>query len=822
MTVRRRLVALAVLASTLIFVVGGLAVAFLYRAGIEREREALAEVVFGQTRLVEALFTDELMEAGGDVAEGLAGTLAQLRAAWTDFQGFGETGELTLAERRGDTLVFFLGLREDTTRAPAPIRLPSGRAEPAQWALEGRSGAGVARDYDSVAVVAAYTPVPGTPWGLVAKMDLAEVRAPYVRASVAAAGAALLVLLLGLGAGVTLGSPMVAEVEEREAAHRAILRHFPGVAFRALPQGRGWGYDAFEGASETLTGWPATRFLRDSSAWEALVGEEGMAPLRAVLDAAEGEVQAEAEYSLRRGDGKEVWLRTVVRRGEAPGEERTAVGVHLDVTAERARANAVARAQRALRVRDAVDRVVAGADSREALWDGVCREMTGEGGYPLAWVGVPRADEGRTVAVMASSGASRAYVDEVRVSWAEDEPEGRGPTGAALRTGVSQTSANIPGDPAMRLWSEAALRHGIRSSAAVPIVVDGEVVAVLNVYAPEADGFDQREVELVESAAAAVAHHVALLRKEEERAASETLFREFMEASPAVAWVKDAEGRHLWANRAWEESLGMARSDWEGRKDSEIFPAAVADALRAADRQVSASGRPLNTVEETEDPSGARRTWSAVKFPLAGLRGEARVGGVAVDISGEVRAQEALRRSEERLRLALRAGGHGLYDLDLRTGDAVVNDEYARMLGYDPATFIETNAAWRERLHPDDRDHVYAEFEAYVAGERDLYRVEFRQRTGDGGWKWVLSLGEIVERDAQGRPLRMMGTHTDIHARKVAEEQVRAHLDELRRWQRVMLDREDRIQELKAEVNELCRRAGEAARYAGRPGGRAS
>lgn len=499
MTVRRRLVALAVLASTLIFVVGGLAVAFLYRAGIEREREALGEVVFTHARLVEALLLDEVMEAGGDSVRGLEGTLSQLRAAWVDFQGFGETGELTLSERRGDTIFFFLGLREDTTRAPAPIRIPSGLAEPAQWALAGRSGAALARDYDSVAVVAAYTPVPGTPWGLVAKMDLAEVRAPYARASVAAAAASLLVLLLGLGAGATLGSPLVAEVEEREAAHRAILRHFPGVAFRALPRGDGWRYDAFEGASEALTGWPAARFLDSSAAWEALVGEEGMAPLRAVLDDTGGEVQAEAEYSLRRGDGMEVWLRTVVRRGEGLGEERAAVGVHLDVTTERARANAVARAQRAVRVRDAVDRVVAGADSEEALWDGVCREMTGEGGYALAWVGVPAADEGCTVAVMASSGAGRAYVDEVRISWAEDKPEGRGPTGAALRTGLSHTSANIPGDPAMRLWSEAALRHGIRSSAAVPIVVEGEVVAVLNVYAPEADGFDHREVGLLES-----------------------------------------------------------------------------------------------------------------------------------------------------------------------------------------------------------------------------------------------------------------------------------------------------------------------------------
>lgn len=143
--------------------------------------------------------------------------------------------------------------------------------------------------------------------------------------------------------------------------------------------------------------------------------------------------------------------------------------------------------------------------------------------------------------------------------------------------------------------------------------------------------------------------------------------------------------------------------------------------------------------------------------------------------------QAALRLSEGLLRVALKAGRHGLYDLDLRTGRAIVNDEYARMLGYDPATFEETNAAWRDRLHPDDREAVFAEFEAYVAGQRDTYRVEFRQRTASGSWHWVLSVGEIIERDADGTPRRMLGTHTDIQATKEVAAALRESEDRFRR-----------------------------------------
>ncbi|MBK6496351.1 MAG: PAS domain-containing protein [Gemmatimonadetes bacterium] len=129
----------------------------------------------------------------------------------------------------------------------------------------------------------------------------------------------------------------------------------------------------------------------------------------------------------------------------------------------------------------------------------------------------------------------------------------------------------------------------------------------------------------------------------------------------------------------------------------------------------------------------------------------------------------SLKATEERLALALAAGGQGTYDLDVRTGEAIVSPEYASMLGYDPATFRETNAAWIERLHPDDREHVAAAFRDYISGNRPEYRVEFRQRTAHGEWLWIRSVGRTMARDQHGAPLRMLGTHTDISEQKAAE-----------------------------------------------------
>jgi len=147
----------------------------------------------------------------------------------------------------------------------------------------------------------------------------------------------------------------------------------------------------------------------------------------------------------------------------------------------------------------------------------------------------------------------------------------------------------------------------------------------------------------------------------------------------------------------------------------------------------------------------------------------------------EAASERSVKASEERLRLALSAANQGLYDLNVQTGETIVNDTYAWMLGYDPAEFHETNAFWIERLHPDDKESVAETYRRYTAGEIQDYRVEFRQKTKEGAWKWILSLGKIVERSPDGLPLRMLGTHTDITARKAAEEALRASEDRLRR-----------------------------------------
>lgn len=222
-------------------------------------------------------------------------------------------------------------------------------------------------------------------------------------------------------------------------------------------------------------------------------------------------------------------------------------------------------------------------------------------------------------------------------------------------------------------------------------------------------------------------------------------------------------------NAAHERLTGLPAAFVRGKTLDDLLPANLATPAIQRFRMCVQQVQRL-TYEENLPFTGKSTWWLTSLTPL--VNGEGRVHrliGTSIDITDRKHAEAALQDSEERLRLAMIAANQGLYDLNVQTGVAIVSPEYATMLGYNPAEFRETNAAWLDRLHPDDRDQVAATYRAYITGQIPLYRVEFRQRTHSGDWKWILSLGKIVAWDGAGQPLRMLGTHTDISDRKQAE-----------------------------------------------------
>lgn len=127
---------------------------------------------------------------------------------------------------------------------------------------------------------------------------------------------------------------------------------------------------------------------------------------------------------------------------------------------------------------------------------------------------------------------------------------------------------------------------------------------------------------------------------------------------------------------------------------------------------------------------------------------------------------------EERLELALRGADLGLWDWNITTGDVVLGERWLTMLGYKTTDLPHTVNTWRQLLHPDDAPSAEKALQSHFAGKTKQYDVEFRLRTKAGDWHWVQARGRVLEWSPEGKPLRMTGTHLDIHARKIAEEEL--------------------------------------------------
>jgi PAS domain S-box-containing protein len=155
------------------------------------------------------------------------------------------------------------------------------------------------------------------------------------------------------------------------------------------------------------------------------------------------------------------------------------------------------------------------------------------------------------------------------------------------------------------------------------------------------------------------------------------------------------------------------------------------------------------------------------------------------EVAERERMEQALRESERRWQFALEGNGDGVWDWNTQRGRIFRSRQWKAMLGYEPGGIGDAPGEFFDRLHPEDRERVTGEFDRFLGGESPVIESEFRLASRDGGYRWILCRGQVMERMIDGRPLRCIGTHRDITRRREAEEALRASEATMRHEQKL-------------------------------------
>ena len=168
------------------------------------------------------------------------------------------------------------------------------------------------------------------------------------------------------------------------------------------------------------------------------------------------------------------------------------------------------------------------ATSERELLESICTAIVKMGGYRMAWVGFPDPGGAKAILPVARAGAGKDYVDKARITWAADEPRGRGPLGRAIRTGKPVACRDLANDPRFAPWRREAIRRGYNSVIALPLLWRSECLGSLAIYSDQSAAFQREEAHLLENLAGDIAYGLTALRTRAER---ERLQRELLDIS---------------------------------------------------------------------------------------------------------------------------------------------------------------------------------------------------------------------------------------------------------------------------------------------------
>jgi len=265
--------------------------------------------------------------------------------------------------------------------------------------------------------------------------------------------------------------------------------------------------------------------------------------------------------------------------------------------------------------------------------------------------------------------------------------------------------------------------------------------------------------------------------------ASESFLRTIIDEIPDPLVLKDQQGNFLLCNQAAATLYNTTPAAMVGKHDGDFGVSKnLAEAFRQNVQAIMARGVAEIVFEDSRDATtGELRHYRSIKKPLKDSNGQDQILVLAQDITDVIRAQSQLKESELRLLHVLEVTRESIWDWDLPSGTVLHNHQWFDALGYVEGEIDPTVQGFVARIHPEDLPLVNQRLNDLLEGTVAQYNSEHRMLRKDGKAIWVQDRGQVMERDAQGKPVRLVGSYTDISVQKAQQQYLEriAHFDDL-------------------------------------------
>ncbi len=611
------------------------------------------------------------------------------------------TAETLLLRREGEEVLYLNDLMHRTNAAMV-LRMPINRPNyPAGQAVMGREGVVEGVDYRGVSVLAAMRQIPNTGWSLVAKVDQEEILAPIrAYAWIAVFIVAMIVLAAVMGVLAFWRKRELLETRQRLALQKQIETILRVAKIGLDIVDPQYNVLFVDSAKQEKLGPVGAR-----KCYEYFQRCDGPCPGCGVTKALESGQTVVVDRQVK-NEGRYEQITTIPI--EEPAGERVFYEVVLDITERK-------RVEDALRESEAQYRTIL---------------YTAMDGFWLVDM------EGRLLAV------NEAYC---RLSGYDQD--------SLLKMRIHDLEALEAAADALahfeRIRTLGQDRFETKHRRKDGSIYDVEVSVQ---YRPEGAG----------QMYAFIRDITAKKQAEEALQESEKRFLAFMHHLPAAAFIKDADGRTMFANQYLADLFGF--KNWECKTTTELVGGAIGQQMVESDRKVFEQGT-LKIEETISDFQGVGRTFETIKFPIFMQGKPALLGGISRDITERKQAAERLRDSETKYRRLVDNCPDTLYIFSEQKGGVFYSRQVENLLGYSIDYLYSHPLVWSQSIHPDD----LASVRQVLNNEAQCkpFALEYRLRDAQGNWRWIYD--RSIARYQQNGDTLIEGLATDITERKRME-----------------------------------------------------